>query len=310
MQSFKINEMGQIVSFEFQEERIEDKQLWLMLTKEELETCQTTFHWHPQTVKVCMETYRIPQVEVYEKYDFGILQRLVWEQKELKARLFGFYISRNYLVIVIEKESLWLNAFYQSLLKDEEEKYNISYIFFRLLDNVIQSDQSYLDKLLNQIVELEESVFKDRAADFSKKMIEIRKHLAILKRHYDPLTDIIEDFVSNENEICDKADIRYFIILNNRMKRLNHQVDQMSEYTNHVREAYDAQVEIKQNRIMQYFTLLTSIFLPLTLITGWYGMNFENIPELSWRYGYLYVIIISIVSSILCVYAFKKNRWM
>lgn len=309
MQSFKVNKGQAIKPFKFQGQ-LNEEAWWLIVSKEELLKYQEIFKWQIQTVKACMDMSKMPQVEAYEKYDFGILQRLVWINHQLTTKAFCFYISREYLVIVKDKESRWLDDFCQSLLKDTEEKYSIDYIFFRLLDNVIQSDQSYLDHLLNQIVELEENVFRNQASYFSKEIIEIRKHIALLKRHYDPLTDVIEDFVSNDNEICSDEVIRYFKILKNRMKRLNHQVDQMSEYTNHVREAYDAQVEIKQNQIMQYFTLLTSIFLPLTLITGWYGMNFENVPELSWKYGYLYVISLSIICSILCVYFFKKNRWM
>lgn len=309
MQSFKIIK-DQIVPFTFAGQIREGEQVWLVLSKEEVVNYRCCFQWQSQTLKACLEPYRMPQVEVYEKYDFGILQCLNWAEEELITDFFCFYIGRHYLVLVIENERNWLNRFCQSLLKDTEEKYSVDYIFFRLLDYVIQSNQMYLDKLLNDIIQLEEKVFCEQAGDFSKQIMGIRKHITLLKRYYDPLTDVIEDFVGNENEICSTSVVRYFKILNNRIKRLNYQVDQLSQYTTHVREAYDAQVEIKQNKIMHYFTLFTSIFLPLTLITGWYGMNFERMPEVSWEYGYIYVIGLSITSSVLCIYAFKKKRWM
>ena len=236
MQSFKITKEQVIRPFHF-EGRLSEEALWLILSTEELIKYQELFKWQTQTIKACMESSKMPQVEVYEKYDFGILQRLVWNNHQLTTKAVCFYISKGYLVLVKDKESDWLDDFCQLILEDTKENYSIDYIFFRLLDNIIQSDQSYLDHLFNRIVKLEEDVFRDQASHFSKEMIEVRKHTALLKRHYDPLTDVIEDFVSNDNEICSKEVVRYFKILKNRMKRLNHQVDQMSEYTSHVREA-------------------------------------------------------------------------
>ena len=61
---------------------------------------------------------------------------------------------------------------------------------------------------------------------------------------------------------------------------------------------------------MKYFTLMTSLFLPLTLIVGWYGMNFTSMPEISWKYGYFYVIILSLLSSVVCIWWFKKKKWL
>lgn len=310
MQSFKITETQKITPFVYKGQENEDEELWLILSKNEFQKYHKFFQWQPQTIRACLGTYTMPQVEVYEEYDFGILQRLVWIGGELTTRLLCFYISSHYLILVVEEDTQWINEFCASLIEDDKQKYTVGYIFFRLLDNIIQSDQNYLDRLSEEIQELEENVFNEVSCNFAKEMIHIRKHLTILERHYDPLTDIIEDFVGNENKICNKEAIRYFKIIKNRMRRLNHQVNQLGEYATHVREANDAQIEIKQNRIMQYFTLIASIVLPLTLITGWYGMNFEHIPELAWKFGYLYVIIISVVSSVLCVYAFKKNKWM
>lgn len=84
----------------------------------------------------------------------------------------------------------------------------------------------------------------------------------------------------------------------------------LQEYSVHVREAYHAQLEYDLNRIMKVFTVVTTIFLPLTLIVGWYGMNFTTIPEITWKYGYLYVILLSIIVAIICIIFFRKKKFM
>jgi len=80
------------------------------------------------------------------------------------------------------------------------------------------------------------------------------------------------------------------------------------EYIHQVRESYQSQIEIEQNNLMKVFTMVTSIFLPLTLIVGWYGMNFQ-MPELKWRYGYPFLIAVCILVSAIWYIIFKKKKW-
>lgn len=83
----------------------------------------------------------------------------------------------------------------------------------------------------------------------------------------------------------------------------------LRESAEQAREAYQAQIDIEQNNVMKIFTVLTAIFLPLTLLVGWYGMNFQYMPELGWKYGYVYVIGLSVVTCVICFVLFKKKKW-
>jgi magnesium transporter len=77
-----------------------------------------------------------------------------------------------------------------------------------------------------------------------------------------------------------------------------------------VRDLYHAQLEVRQNRIMTLLTVVTTIFMPLTLIAGWYGMNFRYMPELEWRLGYPVVIAVSVLIVVFCLIFFKKKKWL
>ena len=83
----------------------------------------------------------------------------------------------------------------------------------------------------------------------------------------------------------------------------------LRDYVTQMREAYQAQVDIEQNQLMKFFTVITSLFLPLTLLVGWYGMNFSNMPELTWKYGYASIIVLSILICIGMIAWFKKKKW-
>ena len=311
MQCFKRTEEEKWISSEFKGTMEDQEQVLLVMSREEMKYYHKCFNWPERTLRACLNEKQIPRVEIHEQFDFGILERVILNTNTYETQSFSFYINAQYLILILDKKDEWIDQFCESLLIiSEEEIYDISALFFRLLDEVIEHDPYYLDTISEEIEHLEISVFNEEIMEFSKKIMNIRKKLSFFKKHYDPLLDIIEDFAENERSICSKQSVGYFKILRNRVERLRSQVDHLSEYTTHVREAYDAQVDIKQNRIMKYFTLIASIFLPLTLIVGWYGMNFTTMPELDWKYGYLYVVALSLISSLLCVYCFKKKKWM
>ena len=83
----------------------------------------------------------------------------------------------------------------------------------------------------------------------------------------------------------------------------------LREYATQISSEYQAQVDLGQNRIMKLLTIVTTVFMPLTLITGWYGMNFINMPELQWEYGYPAIIIVSILVIIGCMSVFRRKHY-
>ena len=98
-------------------------------------------------------------------------------------------------------------------------------------------------------------------------------------------------------------------LVGERIDRLYHETMMLREYCTQVREVYQAQIDIRQNRIMKVLTIVTTIFLPLTLIVGWYGMNFKYMPELEWRYGYPVVIVLCAAIVILGIMLFKRKKY-
>ena len=94
-----------------------------------------------------------------------------------------------------------------------------------------------------------------------------------------------------------------------RIARLKNEAQILREYGLQIRELFQAEIDIRQNRIMKILTIVTTIFLPLTLVAGWYGINFSNMPELSWKYGYPAVIVISLVIVMICLWTMKKKKF-
>lgn len=183
-------------------------------------------------------------------------------------------------------------------------------LLYDFLEAVIAKNVKYVDHLEKKIVDLEDELLLDsRRKDYIERIVKLRKSLLALKRYYEQLLDIFSLIDINENNLFDSYALRSFRILAGKIDRLYHSVMNLRDYVTQIREAYQSQVDISLNKTMQFMTVLASIFLPLTLITGWYGMNFSSMPELNWDFGYPLVICISLSVAAICIYYFKKNKW-
>ena len=177
--------------------------------------------------------------------------------------------------------------------------------------NVLKGDMSFLDKLEEEMSTEEENILsgekkKDALAEISRW----RKELLRLKRYYEQLDVIFDEMSANDNGLLEKRTLKRISILGARVDRYLMTVRALQDIVNQMCDVYQSQLSIEQNDLMKIFTIITSVFLPLTLITGWYGMNFKVIPELDWKYGYPCVIAASIVIVLILLWFFKRRKWI
>ena len=157
---------------------------------------------------------------------------------------------------------------------------------------------------------LEETILNGEQEEFPPRLKQIRSSLMALRVHYEQLIDLGQELEENENGFFDEKNLRFFRLFTERVMRLQDQAATLRDYTVQLRELFSAQLEIRQNRIMTVLTVITAIFMPLTLIAGWYGMNFYNMPELTSPFGYFAVIVVSILIVVVSVIWFKWKKWL
>ncbi len=177
--------------------------------------------------------------------------------------------------------------------------------------NILTADDVFeLEKMEDRISDLEDGLITEKRSnsDDSTIIIAMRRELLKMKRYYEQLDLITGDLADNTNKAFSDDVQKKFVSLDRRMDYLLDSIMHLREYMTQVREAYQAQVDIEQNQIMKVFTVITSIFLPLTLIVGWYGMNLQ-MPEFGWSFGYPFVIILSIAVVVASFAFFKLKKW-
>ena len=180
---------------------------------------------------------------------------------------------------------------------------------YRFLDLLIQEDRKFLENMEFNMSALETRILKERVdAAFINEILVMKKELMYMWNYYDQLIDIGEVLRDNDNEMFPPENVRRFATFTERTMRLSENVKHLKEYAVQLRETHDAMLDYNLNTIMKLFTVITTIFLPLTLIVGWYGMNFADMPELTWKYGYPGVIVFSVIVVGICIIAFKKYK--
>ena len=181
---------------------------------------------------------------------------------------------------------------------------------YDLLETIIAQDLALLESTEKRINAIEEAILRGEVETYPQELNDIRGDLLDLRVHYEQLIDLGQELEENENGFFQEENLRYFRLFTARVMRLQDMVTGQREYVVQLRDLIQVQMDVKQNRIMTLLTVITSIFLPLTLIAGWYGMNFRYMPELNWKLGYPAVILLSVAIVIGCVCWFRKKKWM
>ena len=149
----------------------------------------------------------------------------------------------------------------------------------------------------------------ERQENLDKEVYRIRKELNQHNRYYAQMNDMVATLQENATDLLDECSSSRLQYILRRLNRLQEETQMLREYASQVSSEYQAQVDLGQNRIMKLLTIVTTNFMPLSLIAGWYGMNFVNMPELHRVYGYPAVIVLSALIVGGCIFYFKKKRY-
>lgn len=266
------------------------------------------FGFCQHTVMMCGtdKQYFRSDIQIYDDYVFGVL-------KLIDLGSVGFYIKSNLFVVVDMggNSSTVRDMFLSSLGRYSLDTICIEKLVIAFFESVVSDDSKHIEDMQKQINSMEEIVEKDRVKkDFNLRLLDVKKRLLDMRNYYEQLIDISQALEDNEAELFEKDNEKYFKVFEKKAVRLKECVDVLRDNVVHLKDAYQSYLELKLNETMKIFTVFTVIFSPLTLITGWYGMNFANMPELSWKYGYAFVIVLAVSVFLVLVIIFKKKKWI
>lgn len=176
------------------------------------------------------------------------------------------------------------------------------------LEAIVAEDLTVLERFERALGELEGQILAGRREGVVAQINGIRRELRALQLHYEQLAALAEELSENENSFFAEANLCHFQMFSNRVTRLLGMLESIQELTVQLRELHQSQLDLRQNHVTTVLTVVTTLFLPLTLIAGWYGMNFKHMPELELPLAYPIVIALSLAIVIGCICFFKKKK--
>lgn len=220
----------------------------------------------------------------------------------------GYLVTQERVVLVDDGEMI--EPYIRHIVKEKRlMEHSVGRFLYNFFELLIGKDLHRLEEIEDHAEALEERVLAGTPDDFSAPMSALRKETMAWYRYYSQLDDVACELRENENGFFTEEECGLFHLFEERVIRLREESQLLREYCTQIQSLFQSEIDIRQNRIMQILTIVTTIFLPLSLIAGWYGMNFSGMPELHWRYGYPAIIAVSAAIVVLSLWICKKKKF-
>lgn len=291
------------------------KVLWVDVTNPEskdFDDLAREFGFHPLAIEDCKKGHQRPKIDEYQGYYFMVLYEAeMCGEDSLELRELSIFLGPNYLVTVHSEkiraiktaERLWREW------TDLAER-RTGLVTYLLVDSIVDDYLPLLDSISDKLEDLEEQIFEDFNPGSLQEIFNIKKQLLFLRRAVVPLRDVFNTLQRREQPIFSRETMVYFQDVYDHLIRVADMIDTLRDL---IASAMDAYLSVSGNRmnvIMKRLTSISTILMSITLVAGIYGMNFQFMPELGWRYGYTGALTSMLVIGLALYFYFRKINWL
>ena len=279
-----------------------------------IEQLGTHFGLHPLVMEDILHTAQRPKVEDYDQYIYAVVKMLTYddETREIGAEQVSLILGSRFVLSFQEREGDVFGPVRQRIrsAKGRIRKMGADYLLHGLLDSVVDGYFTVLEKVNERAETLQDALTTELIPTTQREIHELRRQLIFLRKSVWPLREAVGALQRGQSTlISDSTDV-YLRDLYDHTIQVMETVDTLRDMCSGLLDIYLASISNRMNEIMKVLTIIASLFIPLTFIAGVYGMNFEHMPELAWRWSYpvVWVVMIGAVASML-VY-FRKRGWI
>lgn len=294
----------------------EDAQIWVDLDtpspEESRMVLDQIFGFHPLAVEDCIAVTEQPKVDDYEKYLFMVIHALSYTaEHKVELDELNLFIGRNFLVTHHDKSLPSVRSTIERIKKNAAAVAKASdRLTYTILDVLFDQYEPAIDAIAADIAELERNVLTSTAANLLSEVIELKAEVRRFRQFVTPQREVITRIARGEFKLVRPHLLPYYRDLLDRLKRISDMTEYQRESLNNILQIHLNIQQMEVNRVIKFLTVLATLSLPLVVITGFYGMNFEGMPELQWKYPYLWVTALAIASSGLIYWFLRQKRWL
>ncbi len=282
---------------------------WIDASIEDLQILQPLFHLHDLAVEDCLtEEEQRPKLEIYDNHYFIVINSIRFDDEEIFLRSLNIFLGKHFIITVTKQKINEIRTVKPILW--EEQVDSPDRFLYHLVDLVVDNYFVVSDRIETNIEKLEEDILVHTKKTHLNSIIGLRGEILWLKKILGPQKDLIATLNKKDLRLISDQLQKYFSDIHENTVKISETFDTFRDLMGNLRETYQSSLANRANEIMRIFTALTTIFMPLTFITGIYGMNFDNIPGLHFPYGDAIVLGFMLILGFGMFVLFRKKDWL
>ncbi len=272
------------------------------------------FDIHQLVLADIVNTRQRPKYEAYDGLVFVVLKMLDMQTSRSKVifEQISILVSDNCVITFQEAPGDVLDAVRDRIRgsKGRIRKFGPDYLANCILDAILDGYYAVLDDLSERVIAMEERLIEEPGQDLLQQIYAARREYLLLRKYIRPVREIVASLERNENGLVRPETTLYIRDLYDHAIQIIETMESLRDSITGMLEMYLSSASNRMNEVMKVLTIIATIFIPLTFIAGIYGMNFEKMPELRWRFGYLAVWVIMLVVGGAMVWFFRRKKWI
>jgi len=278
-----------------------------------IEKLGKNFNLHPLLLEDILNTHHRPKAEEFDNYTFVTLKMLGIgkDRKSIITEQVSFVLGDDWLISFQERQGDVFD-FIRDRLRGNMgniRKLGSDYLMYRLIDTIVDNYFFVTEHYSDIIEKIEDQVLKNPQPDTLLKIQQLKKQLITIRKAVNPLREAISILEKNTKSFK-QGTKRYLRDVYEHIIQANETIESQKDSLSNIMDLYHTGVSNRMNEVMKILTIISTIFIPLTFLAGIYGMNFEIIPELKWKYGYPMFWGVMIIIFIVLVLYFKRKKWL
>lgn len=279
-----------------------------------IEKLGSYFNIHPLTLEDVLHTGQRPKMDDYGSYIYTVLKMMLLDEdkEEIVTDQVSIIFGSNYILSFQEREVDIFNPLRERLKNPASRlrRGGVDYLAYGLIDAVVDNYFLILEHFGEKIEDLEEELIISPRPETIKSIQNYKRDMIILRKSVWPLRELINGLQRSESELIKETTRIYLRDIYDHTIQVIDSIETYRDILSSMVDVYLSSLSYRMNDVMKVLTVIATIFIPLTFIAGVYGMNFDYMPELEWRWGYPAVMVFMTTVGITMFTYFKKKRWV
>lgn len=271
------------------------------------------FGLHPLTLEDIASVGQRPKVEAYDDYLYVVLRMLSLDDDgALENEQISLVLGRGFVLTFQERPGDVLEPVRTRIRqgKGRIRKLGADYLAYALIDILVDSYFTVLEHYSDRVVELEETIFAAPTPAEMSTLIRLKQELLFLRKAVWPVRELLAGLQREESELLSPAVAAFLRDAYDHAVQAIDAVETLRDLLSGLQDAYLSSLSFRMNEVMKVLTVMASLFIPLTFLVGVYGMNFDWMPELHWRWSYPLLWLLMLTTSVLMLLYFRRKRWI